>query len=298
MKTILVTGAGGVLGSSFINALLPSEYKIYALDLKKEFMSARIKPQGHISFFDTEDLKNGTVPLSNVDLILHCAFARTQQGADLTASIDFTESIFKLAAQHKVKGVINISSQSIYGNYRENPSVETDVANPLDMYAVSKYACEKISRYFSNRDTKISNVRLASLIGPQFSERLVNKMLKFAVENKRMNVVGGEQIFSFLDIRDAVSGLMAMCAVEPDLWKEVYNLGNNENYSILVLAQTIQQVVQTRKSFKVDIDFAPQDIKMKIKLNNDLFFKDFNWKAKNKLADTITYIYDSLYNEN
>ena len=155
MLKILVTGAGGILGSSLINNLNERNFFVYALDLNIDLMKSRINPRENIFYCDS--LNCSEISFENIDAIVHCAFARSQNGDALASSIDFTEEVFKKAITHKVKKVINISSQSIYGGYRTSPSIENGPINPLDCYAIAKYSCEKIANILSqNTDTQIT----------------------------------------------------------------------------------------------------------------------------------------------
>ena len=289
-KSVLITGAAGSLGSAIAGLLTAQNYQLFLLDLKKEFLQNRFPDVDEKFFYTSEDFANGRIPLQNIDLIIHCAFARTQQGKDLVASINLSEKIYQAAVRNKVPAVINISSQSIYGGYRETDSTEDGEINPLDSYAIAKYACEKLAAQISaGSATQITNIRLASLIGPQFKERLVNKMLKIATETGKIKIVGGSQTFSFLDIRDAADGIVAMLKVPPQKWQNIYNLGTSQQYSIVELAETIAAQVGG-----VEIEIEPQDIKMQIRLDCSRFAKDFGWQAKHKLADTVKNIAESM----
>lgn len=295
MHKILITGAGGILGSSLINSLKDTEFFIYALDLSKNAMISKIYPRENIVYCD--DLDCSEISFINIDAIVHCAFSRSQNGDQLASSIDFTEKVFQKAIEHKVKKIINISSQSVYGSYRLSPSLETDIVNPLDAYALAKYSCEKIATILGqNTETQITNIRLASLIGPQFPERIVNKMIKSAQETSTINIIGGQQVFSFLDLRDAVSGLVCMLKNLDKKWKNVYNLGNKNTYSIVSLAETIANCIQEKNnSSKVNISINEKDILLQIRLNTSLMEKDFLWSAKYSLKDTIEHILGNLH---
>lgn len=290
IKTILITGAAGSLGSTIANLLAAQDYQLFLLDLKKEFLQQRFPDADSSTFFDTEDFENGHIPMQDINLIIHCAFARSQQGKDLAASIDFSEKIYQTAVQNNIAAVINISSQSIYGGYREQPSTEDGKINPLDSYAIAKYACEKLAAQISaGSNTKITHIRLASLIGPQFNERIVNKMIASAAQNGKLKIVGGEQVFSFLDIRDAADGIISMLKVSPEKWDNIYNLGTEEQYTIVQLAQTIAQ-----QFGNIQVEIEPQDIKMQIRLDCSRFAQDFAWQAKYKLTDSVINIAENM----
>ncbi len=292
-KNILIVGAGGVLGSNLINFIAEQEYQIYAVDLKKDFMISRIKSSKNILFFDISELMNGRIPLSTIDIIVQCAFSRSQEGYALIESINLTETIFKLAQAHKVPKVIHISSQSLYGKYREDYSKENDKLNPFDMYGIAKFACEKISSYISCATTQITNIRLASLIGPQFPERVVSRMLEDAKEYSQIKIIGGKQVFSFLDIRDAVSGIACLLKNSDKKWKEIYNLGTQNSYTIIEIAQIISKYFKEKKNKDISISIEEKDIKQQILLDSESFEQDFKWKPRYNLIDSIAEIYNA-----
>lgn len=293
MCKILITGAGGILGSSVVNVLPEEKYDIYILSSKKEFIFTKFAGRNNIHFLETFDFGNEADFLKDIDIILHCAFARLQDGAALAQSIDFSEKVFKLAVQYRIPKVINISSQSIYGAYRDIVSTEDDKINPLDSYAIAKYACERLADNISkNTQTQITSVRLASLIGPQFKERLINKMIINAKNNGIIKVVGGKQIFSFLDIRDAVDGIVSIIKAHDKKWKNVYNLGTAEQYSIMQIAEEITSVIPNTK-----IELEEQNINTQIRLDCSRFTVDFNWHAKYKLLDSIKNIIENIQND-
>ncbi len=292
-RNILITGASGKLGAAVAKRL---HGLCHIFTLVRDKGGARqnapyIKPG---NCYDTNDLISGKIPLDKTDIIIHCAFARTQDLNDLSQSIDFTSEIFRRAVAAKVPGIINISSQSIYGKYRERPSKEADAVAPLDTYALSKYSCEKLASFCSTEETTITSVRLASVIGPQFPERIVNKMLDKAVNEHNIDIVGGEPLFSFLNINDAADGVCAMLKVPVSDWKAVYNLGTSERYTITELAETIQAFLHERQ-VEVTISCINQEVRQKIQLDTSLFEADFHWKAKYKLADSISEIYHDKY---
>lgn len=286
MTNLLITGASGVLGANLINGLCDTDFTIYALGRNLQALQEKFQNKKNVRLCTGLD----DVPLDRVDCVVHCAFARSQNGADLADSIDFSQKIFNTAVQHNIPAVINISSQSIYGAYRETPSTEDGPVNPLDMYAVAKYACEKLSIEISkNTKTKITNLRLSSLIGPEFSERVVYKMIESAIKTKTIKVVGGNQVFSFLDISDAADGIATMLKTSSDKWANVYNLATDERYTILEMANQIADVVKN-----TNIDFTPAETHQLIQTNPNRFFQDFGWRAKIKLKDAVVKIVQNI----
>ncbi len=287
-KNILITGAGGTLGCMLLNAL-PKEYRIKALSSQKENLARQFENAKNISFYRLEDFYGDEIDFGDVDIVLHLAFARTQSGDDLIQSIDFSKKIFQRAEEAKVKHILHISSQSLYGNMREKPSKESDLVSPFDMYGMAKYACEVLGSEICAH-SKILHIRLASLLSPFLPERIVNKMISSALLNNEITVMGGKQIFSYLDTRDAIEALLCLLTSNLNRLESLYNIGSNTFYSIHEIAQAIQKIIKKRCGKNIQINFIEKDIQTQIKLDSSKFNKALNWQAKYSLEDSIEWI--------
>ena len=295
MKNLLITGAAGAMGQALIREILDDGMTIWALDLGKELLQKNFSGVENVKIFDLSDFRAGRIPMAEMDCIMHCAFARSQMGAALTSSIDFTREIFETAIANNIPRVINISSQSVYGNFREKPSSEDDQVNPFDQYGIAKYSCEKIGEIlFSNTACRLTSVRMASLVGVQYSERIINKMIQFALKNRKIRIVGGSQQFSFLHLNDAVRGLKCLLDNADKPCRSVYNLGTSETFSICRLAEVIAGKIREKCGFEPEIEIDTQDIKHSVPLDVARIKQDFNWSAAITLNDIVDEILDNL----
>lgn len=293
-QSILITGASGVLGKLLLEAVRQRGYYVYALSSRKEQLASHYAADPDVCCIDWNELRSDILSKGTVETVFHCAFARSQKASDLAKSIELAGKLFSWCVENEVKRVINISSQSIYGGYREIPSHEDGPIAPLDAYASAKLTCEFLGNYATRgSSTAITHVRLASLIGPQFDERLVNKMLHSAIHKGTLTVFGGLQQFSFLDVRDAVSGLLAMLDSDPLSWKKVYNLGTEERLSLMQIAEVIAKLSMKKTGRSVSINREEADIQTKIALDCSRFQKDFGWRAKIDFEHALLHILEN-----
>ncbi len=287
---LLMTGASGIIGRLLLEDLSHKKINVFAIssqykELKKEFNA------DNFQFFSLEQFYANEIDFGKIDIVLHMAFARTQIGSDLAKSIDFTRDIFCKAKEFAVKNIIHISSQGIYGDNRDRPSLEDDIVNPFDLYSVAKYACEQLGNEIcAGSRTKIIHIRLASLLAPSLEQRIVNKMLKSALLNNEIKIIGGKQIFSYLDARDAAKALACLIFSKLDAIDTIYNLGIDYFYNIHNIAETIQEVITDRTGKNVKISLEERDINTQIKLNSSKFEDHFGWQAKYNLKNTIEWI--------
>lgn len=245
MNRLIITGAGGFLGSNVIKSVITERCfdEIIAITLGAEQLKECIGEVNQLHIYEADAIENGEVKLRKDDLILNCAYPRAMKGADVTSGLDYVELIFRTAAEESVKGIVNISSQSVYDPQRDHPAVETDVPVLTDEYSIGKYCMEMLLRNVC-KDIPYTNIRLASLIGPGFDVRVPNKMVKFALEKGEIMVQVNDQHFGYLDVADAVRGLIGVLMMDPKGWKPVYNLGGEQTYSLLEIAECIEKAVK------------------------------------------------------
>lgn len=283
---IVISGAGGFLGSHLIRELLAeTEDTLVALTSKPDRLAAsgRLLPVHRDAF--------RTIDWATVDTLVHCAFPRNADGASLAAGMAYGSALLWAAVQGGVRAVINISSQSVYSQCREKPAAEEDGLNLESKYAVGKYASELLTEGLCSALPHTS-LRMASLIGARFDQRLVNKFVLQALRGQDLNIAGGSQIFGFLDVRDAASGILSVLKSRPGGWKPVYNLGTDEAYTLADIAETVCAMSGEYGEKPVRFHLEPSEAVQNTALNCSRMKEDFGWKARYRLADSVKWIYE------
>lgn len=249
---LVITGAGGFLGTHLCTAASERNLfkEVIAITLGADIMRSQCKNLKNIRIFSEDALQTGEVKLGREDLLVNCAYPRAMQGTDITSGLDYIESVFQKAASENIRGIINISSQSVYDPQRKKPASERDVPCLVDVYAVGKYSIEILLRNVC-KDIPYTNIRLASLIGPGFDVRVPNKMIKFAVETGTITALDNDQRFGYLDVEDAAGGILGLLAADPHSWEKVYNLGPHDTVSLVELAELIKNLLHDE--YKIDI---------------------------------------------
>ena len=133
---------------------------------------------------------------------------------------------------------------------------------------------------------------MASLIGPGFDQRITNKFAKKVIDGEQITVVGGEQRFGYLDVRDAASGIINVALSDGD-WDEIYNLGNDASYTLIDIAQTAVEVGREMGFDAKNIVVA--DGESASYQNSSLVCQKINsnysWKAEYDLKETLIGVY-------
>lgn len=250
MKTVLVTGASGFLGHHLVAELVKrGDTKIIAILGRPEDKANALPDENNITVYPIDALF--TEHIENIDTVVNCAFARSNDAKLLAGAFDFTEKLIKRLEELKVKSVINISSQGVYKRLEVGElSKEDSPIEPIDLYSMAKYATEKM--FCLSSIPYVTNVRLASILMPQrFLYFFVNK----AKAGERFTVTAPSQYAALLDVSDAATGLVAIADKTPSERASVYNLGIGTQYSLLEYAESVKRI-GTTLGYDVSFDVA------------------------------------------
>lgn len=255
-KRILVTGGAGYIGSVLISKLLKKGYNICIID------SLYFSDSGIQKFMNQENFQliNGDIRnrelikkhMDGVDAVIHLAAIANDPSGELipklTRSINL-DSYYILLDEAKKAGVkrfINTSSFSVYG-IQEGKNITEDVKpEPLKEYSMCKADSEIIVKDYNSKDFTTSSMRLATICGwsPRMRfDLIVNDLSYQAIQNKKLNVWGGEQKRPQIDIQDICDYFVEFLSLPKSLiGGEIFNAGS-ENISIRQIAETINTIL-------------------------------------------------------
>lgn len=294
MKRIIVSGANGFLGSIIIRKAIEEEdLEVVAITSRPDKMKNTAKEFCQV--IKTDEFIEGGFPFVCGDIFINCLFPTNADGYKMADGLEKVFKLMSVAKDYGVKAFINISSQSVYPSQRDLPAMEEDALSLETGYAVGKYCSEAFGeQIFSG--LHYTSVRLASLLGTGYDQRIINRMVDQALVGKELMVVGGMQRFGFLDVRDAAEGILKMIMSNPKSWKQKYNLGRMESYTLIEVADCI---VSQLKMYGIDAGYTVKEgmDARNSSMNINRFMKDFRWKPKIPLSKTIADIIESKINE-
>src|SRR5699024_1506086 len=206
----------------------------------------------------------------------------------------FTENIIRKCVDLGVQNIINISSQSVYSQKEKATINERGMVSPESLYGMAKYSSERIVHSICARESYINytNIRLASLTGLEFDVRMTNRFVKKALNKEMITIIGGNQLISYLDVRDAASAIQSMFDISSAQWNPFYNLGNNESISLNNLVQLIEEIGKEYSIDDMKVEYKNNESNFSNLINSDLFYNQFKWSPTYQYKDMVEELFN------
>ncbi|MFW9262706.1 NAD-dependent dehydratase [Nostoc sp. KVJ20] len=261
---ILVTGGAGFIGSHLIDRLMTAGHELICLD---NFYTGHkrniLKWLGHPYF---ELIRHDiTEPIRlEVDQIYHLACPASpvhyQYNPVKTVKTNVMGTLNMLGLAKRVKARFFLASTSeVYGDPEVHPQTEEyrGSVNPIGIrscYDEGKRIAETLAfDYYRQNKVDIRVVRIFNTYGPRMLEndgRVVSNFIVQALRGNPLTVYGdGSQTRSFCYVSDLVEGFIRL--MNSDYIGPV-NLGNPGEYTILQLAQTVQNMINPEAQIKFE----------------------------------------------
>jgi len=309
LKTILVTGGAGFIGSNFVKLMLEKhpEYKVINIDaltyagnlenLKEidgnpnyEFIKVDIREREKI---EEIFINNDITSIVNFAAESHVDRSIEEPEVFLTTNIIGTQVLLDTAKKYwKVNpsdkyckeykpGVkfLQVSTDEVYGALGETGMfVETMPLMPNSPYSASKASADMIVRAYNETFGMPVNItRCSNNYGPyQFPEKLIPLMINNCLKEKDLPVYGdGMQVRDWLHVSDHCSAIDTVLHKGKD--GEVYNIGgNNEKANISIVKLIIETLGKSENLIKYVKDRPGHDRRYAI--DNTKITTELGWE--------------------
>ena len=247
---VLITGAGGFIGSHLVEDQLARGRYVKALDVHHSNLE-RVIEHEHLEIIKgdirDQELLNKIVP--GVDIVFHLASAHLEVSVPdkvyWDVNVEGTKNLLKISYQNKVKRFVHCSSVGVFGDILKPPVNEESPCQPTILYEKTKLAGEKeVLKFHEEKKMPIVVVRPVWVYGPRCPRTL---KLFDAIQRGKFFMVGdGQTLRHTIYISDLVEGF-ELCAQKEEGIGKVYILGDNEAVTLDQLVNEIARILQVKK---------------------------------------------------
>lgn len=266
MKTILITGGAGFIGSHLAERLIKADHSVIVLD---NFFTAHRENVSELLSSSRFELVRGDVcdPFHfEVDEIYHLACPASPEhyqrnpARTIETAVVGTRNALKLARDVGAR-IFIASTSEVYGDPLEHPQTETYLGNvnsfgPRACYDEGKRCGEALAFSWAMQyGVEVRVARIFNTYGPRMAVgdgRVIPNFICQALRGEPITIYGdGKQTRSFGFVDDTVEGIIRLMASDVNL---PVNIGNPEETTLLELAELV--LAETRS--KSELAFLPR----------------------------------------
>jgi len=261
-KKILVTGAGGFIGSHLVEELVKKGYKVRAFVHYNSFNrwgwldygDKKIKNSIEIFAGDVRDPNGVKESMRNIDVVFHLAaligipYSYHSPDTYVDTNIKGTLNILQAARGLDIEKVICTSTSEVYGTAQFVPITEEHPINPQSPYSATKASADFLAlSFYRSFNLPLSIIRPFNTYGPRQSARAVIPTIitQIASGKTRIKLGSISPTRDLTYVKDTVEGFIKVAESEKSIGK-VINIGSNFAISIEDLAILISKLMNTK----------------------------------------------------
>ena len=246
-KRVLVTGAGGFIGSHLAERLVRQGAEVHAMVHYNalsswgnlDFVAPEVKPELHVSLGNIEDSDYVMQACRGMDVVFHLAaliaipYSYAAPRSYVRANVEGTLNVLEAARRLDVGRVIHTSTSEVYGTALREPIDEEHPLQGQSPYSASKIGADKMAEsYWRSFETEVVTLRPFNTFGPRQSARaFIPTIICQALDRAEIRLGALDPLRDMTFVSDTVAGYLA-AAVTPGIAGETINLGTGEARSI------------------------------------------------------------------
>lgn len=254
MKTILVTGGAGFIGSHLCKKLVAAGNKVICADnlftgSKNNIIDLLPNPNFEFILYDiTSPLELEVEQIFNLACPASPVYYQRDPIKTIKTSILGALNMLELARKNHAR-ILQASTSEVYGNPDIHPQTEVyhgnvNIIGPRSCYDEGKRAAETLFFDYNRQyQVDIRVLRIFNTYGPYMQcndGRVISNFVLQALQNQNITIYGdGKQTRSFCFVDDLVKGMIEVMNCEDSEMTGPFNIGNPQEISMLSLSETI-----------------------------------------------------------
>ena len=303
-RTVLVTGAGGFIGSHLVEYLLLNGARVRAFVRYNSrgdpgllrMLSAQDLARVEIVAGDLQDEHAVRKAIKGMQTVFHLGSMISIPYSYVhpveVARTNYLGALNILTASQElgVERVIHTSSSEVYGTALRTPMSESHPLQGQSPYSASKIGADKLAEsFFCAYQLPEVTVRPFNTYGPRQSARaVIPTIITQALTREVIHLGNQDTIRDFTYVKDTVAGLVKAAEV-PGIMGKVFNLGTGQEIMIGELARKIIQKIGRPVEIIVDpIRLRPEHSEvLRLLSDNTLARKTLNWEPQVSLDEGL-----------
>jgi nucleoside-diphosphate-sugar epimerase len=309
MKTVLITGATGFLGSHIVEELINQGFEVVALKRSTSNIWRCNGFNDHIKWINCDNLADAEPEIINCnpDILIHAAWSGVKatdrdNWIEQEKNLSFLVFLLEIVKKTKISKIISLGSQAEYGNF-EGSIDEKYPCNSTTAYGANKVCLSILLKSFAEQN-KIDWywIRIFSVFGPREELNwLIPAAINNLLEKKEMKLTPCEQSYDYLFTRDFATGILSIVKNSSRI-SGIYNMSSGKSIKIKDILSFLEDKISPQQNLLLigELPYRPNQV-MHIQGNSDHFFQTFNFKPAYSvyegLEETINYYANRKNNE-
>jgi len=318
-RQVLVTGAGGFIGSHLVEKLVMSGARVRAFvryNSRGDPGLLRLLPDDTLKKIeliagDLRDLPAMKDASKNVEVIFHLGaliaipYSYIHPAEVIESNVLGTMNVLLAGRENSVRRIVHTSTSEVYGSALRVPIDESHPLQGQSPYSASKIGADKIAEsFFCAYDQPIVTIRPFNTYGPRQSARaVIPSIIIQTLKQNQIHLGNLNAMRDFTYVSDTVEGFLG-CAQVPGIEGKTINLGVGSEIKIGDLAREIISIIGK----EVDIEVEEERLRpVKSEVNrllsdNSLAKELLGWQPQVSLSEglskTIKWISENIQNYN
>lgn len=314
-KPVLVTGAGGFIGSHLVERLVQQEARVKAFVRYNSrgdvgmlaFLSPETLDRIEIIAGDLRDLPAVAQAMQGIEIVFHLGaliaipYSYLHPGEVAQTNVLGTLNVLLVGMQGHVGRIVHTSTSEVYGTALTVPIDETHPLQAQSPYSASKIGADKLAEsFYCAYDLPVTILRPFNTYGPRQSARaVIPTIITQALTQEAVTLGNLEAVRDFTYVADTVSGFL-QAARAPGVEGRTFNLGVGSAIRIRDLVSEVEAIIGRKVEIKVDpARLRPQKSEVARLISDNRLAREYlEWEPQVDLREgltrTVTWISEYL----